>query len=330
MLRVRNISFNYPSQKHFPGIRNFSFDLDRSEVLAILGKSGSGKTTLLKCIYGLEDVSSGSITIDEDPVLGPSQQLIPGHPDMKLVSQDYYVLDNHTVRENIFDRMTGIRDDEKSRRASRLMKLLELTALADSRAKMLSSGQKQRVAIARALAVMPKVLLLDEPFNNLDRLISDRLISFIVSEVKKKKCALILITHVAEEALRYADSVIVMDKGKIVQEGRTWEVYDNPRNSRLAGLFGAYNVLRKEDLASTSRLNMQRAKVFVRPDRINPSAGKSDADLSITVRSSVYNGKCYELGGETAAGNYVTVYHDRPVAEGEIAWLRLRERQTGE
>lgn len=322
MLRVRNISFNYPGQQHFAGIRNLSFDLDRSEVLAILGKSGSGKTTLLKCLYGLEDLTAGTVTVDQQPVLGPSSQLVPGHPDMKLVSQDYYVLDNHTVRENIFDRMTGFHDDEKRKRGNRLMKLLELTPLADSRPRSLSSGQKQRVAIARALAVMPKVLLLDEPFNNLDRLIAERLIGFIVSEVKKKKSALILITHVAEEALKYADRVMVMDKGRMVQEGPTSEVYNNPRNTRLAGLFGAYSLLKKEDLESASRLNNQRARIFVRADRMFRSAEQAGSDIRITVRTCVFNGKCYELIGETATGSVVTVYHDTPVDTGESVWLR--------
>jgi iron(III) transport system ATP-binding protein len=325
MLKVRNISFNYPGQSHFSGLKNFSLDLDRSEVLAIVGKSGSGKTTALKCIFGLEDLHSGTVSLDNEPVLGPAYNLIPGHPDMRLVSQDFYVLDNHTVQENIFDKLAGYKNEEKIKRAQKLMRLLELVPLKDSRARTLSSGQKQRVAIARALAIIPKVLLLDEAFNNLDKMLADKLFTFIVAEVKNKKSALILITHVAEEALKYADKVIVMDKGRILQQGNTWEVYYNPRNSRLAGLLGAYNILKREDLAHTSELGKKRASMFVRPDLMKPCVDESQTDLTMIVRSCRFNGKCFELTGETESGNSVLVYHDSPVAEGLSFCVTLKK-----
>jgi ABC-type sulfate/molybdate transport systems ATPase subunit len=94
-----------------------------------------------------------------------------------------------------------------------------------SKAKFLSSGQKQRVAIARALAVIPKVLLLDEPFSNLDTILSEKLFAFVTSEVRKNKTSVILITHLADEALKYADTLAVMDNGKIIQSGKKWQIY---------------------------------------------------------------------------------------------------------
>src|SRR5690606_25714769 len=132
---------------------------------AVIGKSGSGKTTLLKCIYGLEDIQQGEILFGNEKVLGPSYNLIPGHEAMKLVSQEFYVLENHTVEENIFDKLIGYTNEDKLKRSIKILNLLELTSLRNTRAKHLSSGQKQRVAIARALAVVPQVLLLDEPFS---------------------------------------------------------------------------------------------------------------------------------------------------------------------
>lgn len=281
--------------------------LQEGEILGIVGKSGCGKTTLLKCIYGLEDLDSGEIFMDGERVLGPSYNLIPGFEEMKLVSQDFYVLDNHTVEENIFDKLIGYANESKQKRAAKILKLLELGHLKNTRAKHLSSGQKQRVAIARALAIIPKILLLDEPFSNLDKLLTEKLFSFVIAEVKKNKTSVILITHLAEEALKYADTIAVMDDGKISQIGETWQVYYNPKNSRLAGLLGDFNLLKKEDLEKTSSLKIN-SKLFLRPDKIRLLTTKTKADLSLTILNCSYNGKCYEVLAETKNGNSVLLY----------------------
>ena len=104
-----------------------SLKAEPGKILAIFGKSGSGKTTLLKCIYGLEDLQEGQIIIDNKLVLGPAYNLIPGHVDMRFVSQDFYVLDNHTVEENIKDKLAGYTDEYKQKRANQLLRLLDLT-----------------------------------------------------------------------------------------------------------------------------------------------------------------------------------------------------------
>ena len=106
LLSVQKISFNYSRATQFKGINAVSLDVHQGKILAIIGKSGSGKTTLLKCIYGLEDLHQGTVEIEKQKVLGPAYNLIPGHESMRLVSQDFYVLDNHTVEENIKDKLT--------------------------------------------------------------------------------------------------------------------------------------------------------------------------------------------------------------------------------
>jgi len=121
ILRVNKISFNYSSANAFKGISSVSLSISPGKILAIIGKSGSGKTTLLKCIYGLEDLQDGNITINNELVLGPSFNLIPGHKDMRLVSQDFYVLDNHTVEENIKDKLIGYKDEYKQKRVNQLL-----------------------------------------------------------------------------------------------------------------------------------------------------------------------------------------------------------------
>jgi len=284
-------------------------------VLGVVGKSGSGKTTLLKCIYGLEDLESGEILLDKKKILGPSYNLIPGDENMKLVSQDFYVLDNHTVEENIFDKLIGYSNEAKQKRAAKILKLLELNYLKNTRAKFLSSGQKQRVAIARALAIIPNVLLLDEPFSNLDKLLTEKLFSFVLSEVKKNKTSIILITHLAEEALKYADTIAIMDNGKIIQMGEKWNVYYKPLSSKLAGLLGDYNIIRKQDLEKKSKLKFS-AKLFLRPDKIKRNANKALTDLRLTILNCSFNGKCYEVLAETKNENALMIYSSEPLKPG--------------
>lgn len=314
ILKVNNISFNYSNQTYFKGIRNISLQLNSGEVLGIVGKSGSGKTTILKCIYGLTDLLSGEIFLEDKKVLGPAFNLIPGHEDMKLVSQDFYVLENHTVEENIFDKLIGYTNEEKEKRAAKLLKLLELTFLKNTRAKHLSSGQKQRVAIARALAIIPKVLLLDEPFSNLDKLLSEKVFAFIISEVKKNNTSLILVSHAAEEVLKYADTIAIVDNGKISQIGNKWDIYYNPKNSRLAGLLGDFNVLHPNDFEKKLKT---KSKVFLRPDKLKLVASKSEADILLHVLNYTYNGKCFEILCETKNENSAVIYLSKKLQAGK-------------
>lgn len=292
--------------------------------MAVVGKSGSGKTTLLKCIYGLEDIKSGEVFLDGDRVLGPSFNLIPGHEDMKLVSQEFYVLDNHTVEENIFDKLIGFSNEYKQKRTNSLLKLLDLGYIKNTRAKYLSSGQKQRVAIARALAIIPKVLLLDEPFSNLDTLLTQKLFAFVIKEVKKNKTAVILITHLAEEALKYADSLLVLNNGALTEYGDKWQIYHHPESTRLAGLLGEFNILKKDDLHKQSKLQI-KSKLFLRPDRIKLTRSQKKIDLELLIVNSGFNGKCFESLGETQTGNSILVYSDQKLGVDKKFYFSIEQ-----
>lgn len=252
--------------------------------------------------------------LEGELVTGPAYNLMPGHKEMSLVSQDFYVLDNHTVTENITDKLIGYTDEFKQKRSTQLLKLLELTHLQNTQARFLSSGQKQRVAIARALAIIPKVLLLDEPFSNLDKLLRDKLFAFISKEVKKKNTGVILITHAADEAIKYADRIAVLDQGKIIQSGDKWKAYYAPKNTKVAGLLGEYNVIHKQDITKPAK-NI-RKKFIIRPDKILLKTAESAGFLLLTVNSCVYNGKCYEVLCETKSGHTVMVYSSKQLKTG--------------
>ncbi len=277
------------------------------KILAVIGKSGSGKTTLLKCIFGLEDLTSGAVFINNDAVLGPAYNLIPGHQSMRFVSQDFYVLDNHTVEENIKDKLAGYKDDYKQKRSNQLLRLLDLTALKDLRAITLSSGQKQRVAIARSLAEFPKVLLLDEPFSNLDLPLRDKIFTYIRQQAKKENTAVILVTHQPEEALRYADETAVMENGKLIQHDDTFKVYYHPKNKHVAALMGRYFILEEKDLLST-KVKLSKEQIYIRPNQLQIVDSKSSAQLAVTVTNIFFNGYGFEYFAETKNGNAIYFY----------------------
>lgn len=306
-LSVSKISFNYPNSTQFKGITNVSLTAEPGKILAIIGKSGSGKTTLLKCIYGLEDLHEGKITIENKLVLGPAYNLIPGHEDMRFVSQDFYVLDNHTVEENIKDKLMGYTDEYKQKRTNQLLRLLDLTAFKQLKAITLSSGQKQRVAIARSLAEFPKVLLLDEPFSNLDLPLRDKIFTYIRQQIKKHHTSVILVTHQPEEALRYADETAVMENGKLIQHDDTFSVYYQPKTKNIAALMGRYFVLEQEDLLS-SKTKLSKNQTYIRPNQLQIVDSKTKAHIMVTVTNVFFNGYGFEYFAETKMGNAIYFY----------------------
>lgn len=307
MLSVKKINFNYSNTTQFKGITNVSINASSGKILAIIGKSGSGKTTLLKCIYGLEDLHHGSITIEGKSVLGPAYNLIPGHEDMRFVSQDFYVLDNHTVEENIKDKLVGYTDEYKQKRSNQLLRLLDLTTFKLLKAISLSSGQKQRVAIARSLAEFPKLLLLDEPFSNLDLPLRDKIFTYIRQQLKKHKSSAILVTHQPEEALRYADETAVMENGKLIQHDHTFVVYYQPKTKNVAALMGRYFILEQEDLLS-SNIKLSKNQTYIRPNQLQIVNKRTEAHLQVTVNNVFFNGYGFEYFAETSQENDIYFY----------------------
>lgn len=184
-----------------------------------MGKSGSGKTTLLKCIYGQHDLQNGEIVFNDEKILGPAYHLIPGHIDMKLVSTGFALLEHHTVYENIADMLIGYHDEYKQKKINALLRLTEMQKQKDKKVSTLSDGQRQRVALAKALCIFPKLLLLDEPFSNLDIILKEKIFSYIQKEIKKNKASCVIVTHRLDEVLNTADMLGVIKDGSLVQLG---------------------------------------------------------------------------------------------------------------
>ncbi|MGZ3866731.1 MAG: ABC transporter ATP-binding protein [Bacteroidia bacterium] len=236
MLTVDKIFFNYPNETHFKGITNISFDLEPGKVLVIAGKSGSGKTTLLKSVYGLNDLQNGQIVFEDRKVLGPAYNLIPGHNEMKLVSTGYALLEHHTVYENIADILSGYHDDFKKKKINELLRLTEMTGFSDKKVNTLSDGQRQRVALCKAICLFPKLLLLDEPFSNLDIILKEKIFAYIKKKLKHYGSSCIIVSHRLDEVLKTADYLGIMKDGKLIQLDTYAKIKRNPSNKYVEDL----------------------------------------------------------------------------------------------
>ena len=166
LLEISQLHFSHSSDK--PLFRNFNLKVEEGKIIALAGESGCGKSTLLNLIYGLLDWEKGEILFDNQPILGPIKNLVPGEEHMKLVAQNYDLMPYSTVAENVGKYISNINLDEKKAIVQELLEVVGLEDYAAILPKYLSGGQQQRVSIARALSVMPKLLLLDEPFSNID------------------------------------------------------------------------------------------------------------------------------------------------------------------
>lgn len=243
MLKVNSISFSYQEKLT---INSVSFELEKGKNLAIIGESGCGKSTLLKLIYGLYDIDKGKLFWNEIEVLGPKYNLIPGMDFMKYLAQDFDLMPFITVSENIGKYLSNFYPEQKNKRITELLEIVEMTDYANIKAKNLSGGQMQRVALARVLALEPEVLLLDEPFSHIDNFRKNSLRRKLFGYLKEKQITTIFATHDSSDVLSFADEVLVLKDGKIIEEGNPKNIYDKPKNKYIASLFGDVNEIEIE------------------------------------------------------------------------------------
>jgi len=245
MLEVKNISFVYIENTV---LKNVSFTIQNGENIAVIGESGCGKSTLLKLIYGLYDLDEGEISYDNKQILGPKSNLIPGEEYIKFLAQDFDLMPYISVEENVGKYLSNIYKDKKADRVYELLEMVEMTDFAKVKAKYLSGGQQQRVALAKVLALEPKVLLLDEPFSQIDTFRKNVLRRNLFSYLKEKQITCIMATHDSADALSFSDEIIVLQEGELLAKAKSSDLYKNPNNKYIASLFGEVNELKLSQL----------------------------------------------------------------------------------
>jgi len=226
-------------------IHSISFDVADGEFVTLLGPSGCGKTTTLRCIAGLDTPSSGTIAINGETVSDPANGLfVPPHErDLGMVFQSYAVWPHLTVAENVAFPLTIKGERDVAAGVAWALDIVGMSKLAKRRPSELSGGQQQRVALARAIAARPQLLLFDEPLSNLDARLRDRTRLEISRIQRELKVPALYVTHDQTEALSMSDRIIVMEAGRIVQEGDPRELYQKPVNRFVADFIGGANFL---------------------------------------------------------------------------------------
>jgi iron(III) transport system ATP-binding protein len=230
--------------RSFGGLRvlsDVSFEVREGEVLCLLGPSGCGKSTLLRIAAGIEDLDAGRVLLDQREVQGPDRFVPPEERGVGLVFQDYALFPHLTIVDNVAFGLKHLARAEGRRVAMAALGRVALTQHALSFPHMLSGGEQQRVALARALVPRPRVLLMDEPFSNLDRRMRDGVRDETVALLREAGATVIIVTHDPEEAMRVADRIALMRDGRIVQVGTAEDVYLRPADIGIARFFSDLN-----------------------------------------------------------------------------------------
>ncbi len=300
MLQVENITFSYDNNKV---IKNIDFSVSKGQNIAIIGESGCGKSTLLKLIYGLYDLDEGQIFWNENEVLGPKFHLVPGMPFMKYLAQDFDLMPFITVAENVGKYLSNIYPEKKQSRINELLEIVEMTEYSNVKAKFLSGGQQQRVALAKVLALEPEVLLLDEPFSQIDNFRKNSLRRKLFSYLKSKEITCLVATHDSSDSLSFADETIVLNAGEIVIKEKSDHLYKHPTNKYAAALFGDVNELKLSELVEIEDAD-ETLLLFPHQLKIAES-GK----LKVKIKQFYFKGNHFLIEAE-ANGNSIFFEHD--------------------
>ena len=265
-------------------LANISFTQSKLEKIAIAGETGAGKSTILRLIAGLLQPDNGELLYENNHILGPLDHLVPGHPGIAYLSQHFELQKSLRV-EQVLEYANALPRKE----AEMLYAICQIDHLLKRRTDQLSGGEKQRVAICRLLISRPGLLLLDEPFSHLDMVHKNTLKDVIRDIGERLKITCMLVSHDPIDTLSWADKIIVVRGGKMVQMDIPQVIYKQPADEYTGGLFGKYNVIRPEDRAIYSRLkgltrmlaDGEKRSIFLRPEQFR----------LVTRRESALRGK---------------------------------------
>jgi len=294
-------------------VDGISLEIPRGSFFALLGPSGCGKTTTLRMIGGFEEPTEGRIFLGDQDVVG----LPPYKRDVNTVFQSYALFPHMSIEDNVAFGLArrGVPKHERNGQVAEMLELVGLSGYGSRRPRQLSGGQQQRVALGRALVNHPRVLLLDEPLGALDLKLRKQM-QFELKRIQHEVgITFVHVTHDQEEAMTMADTIAVMNAGRIEQLGPPEELYERPATAFVAGFLGASNLLpgvvEGPDAVRLDTGELVRAQVDgrsgrvaagVRPEKINLGAGGGSNELPGTIAETAYIGVATQVVVRTAAG----------------------------
>jgi len=301
-------------------LKDITFTQQRFQKIAIAGETGSGKSTLLKIIAGLVQPDTGEVLFENERVLGPEEKLIPGHPHIAYLSQYFELRNNYRVEE-----ILAMANKMSDKEAQTIYEVCRISHLLKRRTDQLSGGEKQRIATARLLIASPKLLLLDEPYSNLDMVHKTILKSVIRDIGEKLSITCLMISHDPLDTLSWADEIIVMKDGQIIQQGTPKQIYTEPVNEYTAGLFGKFNLISPIHLVALTGLQgieMNGKNIFVRPENFKIVTKESDCLLGKVNRVDFF-GSYYEIEVLLAENIFTVKAIENNVVKGDTIYLTL-------
>ena len=281
ILRLAQVSKAYVRTE--PVLRNINLTVRENEIVVIVGNSGSGKTTLLRIIAGLEDVDSGHITIGTTVVTTAKTRTPPAGRNIGYIFQEHALFPHLTVQKNIEFGLHRHSRHQRHAITQELLTLLQIPQLAQRYPHQISGGQVQRVAIARAIAPRPRILLLDEPFNNLDITLREAILPDLHAILKRYRIAALCITHLPQEAFAIADRIAVLDQGGIAQIDEPRQLYLKPVNKDIAQFFGLINCIPAHYSRQHQLVYLSRTHFFI-PTAADACRWSRDTNINILLR----------------------------------------------
>lgn len=239
-LSIKGVHSDYHGQQVLKGLE---LTLKKGEIMALLGPSGCGKTTILRAIAGLQLLSRGEISINKRVLSGPEVFVPSEQRGVGMIFQDYALFPHLNVADNILFGVKSLANDIRKQRLNEMLSLVKLDGLEQRFPHELSGGQQQRVSIARALAYQPELLLLDEPFSNIDAKVRGEMMLEIRTILKESNVSAVFVTHSKDEAFVFADKLALFKEGKIVQYGTAEALYTSPKDRYVADFLGQCNYL---------------------------------------------------------------------------------------
>ena len=329
-LEIDQLQCGYDST---PVINGISFWLERGQIGCLLGPSGCGKSTALRAIAGFLKPFSGSINVNGRCLSDNRKCLPPEKRNLGMVFQDYALFPHMTVRENLGFGLNRLSVSERERVCDEYLELIRMSGYANAYPAELSGGQQQRVAVARSLAIKPDILLLDEPFSGLDVARRAQIRTETLRLVKQTGVATLMVTHDPEEAMFMADRILVMNEGRVVQDGRPTNLYFSPADAFVAELFGPVNRFQTKVQNGMAETPLGRfdaahladgadATVLIRPEAIRLGAANTDPH-AMPGDAPCAPAKPLPPGEKTPPPVRLEVITARPLGRSTFVMLRL-------